>query len=103
MANKFALAAQLRFLSIEEAKTPPTNPLAHVDPIISHYWLVHPTKGLVFYQGRSGGLAPQANPNPLITQRINDSYYPDFKFKVVKIDMAWIPTHGDGTYKLRDE
>ncbi len=97
-STKFQIAARLRFLPEEQALSPTEN----TKPIADAWWLVHPTKGLVFYHSHKNLAAPQANPNVLISRRVNERYYPDFNFQVKYYPVVFIPVDKFGYYSIGD-
>jgi hypothetical protein len=61
---------RLRFVPIETATTPPANLIDHIKDA---WWVVHPQKGLVFWDKHR---APQCNRSEDITRRIAGAMYP---------------------------
>jgi hypothetical protein len=62
---------RLFFLSVEKAVVPPPGIIEHIK---DHWWSVHPTKGLIFWDKRAR--SPQANSNEDIARRLQQSLYP---------------------------
>jgi len=94
--DQLTLSKRLRYLSFDQASTPTDHSL----PIVNHYWLVHPDKGLVFYQSDRYAIAPQANSNLLITNKINNKMYANFEFEVRLINVAYVPLKLNGTFDV---
>lgn len=65
---------RLVFLLIEKTQTPPSGIINHIK---GHYWVYHPSKGLVFYRSRlSDPPAPQCNTSELMVRRFQSQMYP---------------------------
>lgn len=63
----------LNFIAMEKAVVPPAGLIEHIK---DHWWLIHPTKGLVFWKH-----SPQANINEELTRRWQKSNpWADVKF-----------------------
>jgi hypothetical protein len=73
-----------QFLPVEEATTPPPEPLRSYEYIASSWWVVHPEKGLAFYniidrngrRERPGLGSPQCNPDERIARMVWPKTYP---------------------------
>jgi hypothetical protein len=68
--------ARLIFQPIDQAVVPPGGIIEHLK---DRWWIVHPTKGLVWYiaNRRDRSLeraSPQCNSNELISRRFSDAY-----------------------------
>jgi len=70
---------RLKFIPMEKAIVPPEGLIKHIK---NCWWIVHPTKGVVFYTGNDKRfLAPQANGNEEIAERILSAYsWAELKF-----------------------
>jgi hypothetical protein len=53
------------FIPVEKAIVPPPGLIEHIK---DHWWLVHPEKGVAFYDKRA--MAPQCNSNRFIVERV---------------------------------
>ena len=65
----------LRFVALEKATVPPVGLIEHFKDC---YWVVHPTKGVVFWKH-----SPQCNSNKEIADRIAKSMYPWAEIKLI--------------------
>lgn len=60
---------RLSYLPLEKATIPPQGIIEHIK---DHYWTLHPTKGLVFFNKHS----PQCNANESLARRLQEGMYP---------------------------
>lgn len=81
------------FLPVEEAERPGAGFFRHY---VSAWWMVHPDKGLVFWNpGRGGkrrhpGLgSPQCNPDEGIARRVSSATALSHELRL--IESAWVP------------
>lgn len=69
---------RLFFTSTEKAITPPAGLIEHLK---DRWWVVHPTKGLVFWDKHH--MAPQCNSNEAVARRIWEQMYPWAEIKFI--------------------
>lgn len=61
---------RFKFVPIDEAVVPPSGIIQHFK---DHWWIVHPEKGLAFFDSR-GWLSPQCNGDERVTRRLAQHY-----------------------------
>lgn len=81
--------SKLGFVDIKNA-CEPKNGLHNV--YVDHWWIVHPTKGLVFYKSyKYASSNPQCNQNKKICQQMQRQFYP--WAKIQKIGLVYSPAN----------
>lgn len=69
---------RLIFIPLEKAIVCPSGFVQHIK---DHWWVVHPEKGLVFWDKKV--MSPQCNSNESLTRRIWEQMYPWAEIKFI--------------------
>jgi hypothetical protein len=96
MTGKTLAEEDYVFLPVGKATQPPSG--GFFQHYVDHWWVVHPKKGLVFYNPSSGGRrrdrhrigAPQCNSDERISRHVAEKTVP-FAYEIRHISSAWVP------------